>query len=89
MCILSNILCILFPFFLIPLPGVRGDPDFDDPGLNSALQSVSEVVRGFVDNNPSAWAPVICQVNGGSLLGLSSVNYDKLLHVNFYSVLKL
>lgn len=33
-----------------------------DPELISALQNVSEVVCRFVDNNPTAWAPLICQV---------------------------
>ncbi|XP_027049522.1 integrator complex subunit 5-like [Pocillopora damicornis] len=32
-----------------------------DPELISALQNVSEVVCRFVDNNPTAWAPLICQ----------------------------
>ncbi|KAL9989570.1 hypothetical protein ACROYT_G004133 [Oculina patagonica] len=36
-------------------------PDSHDPELTSALQSVSEVVCRFVDNNPTAWAPLICQ----------------------------
>lgn len=42
--------------------GVIGHPDDLDAELMSALQNVSEVVRQFVDNNPSAWAPLICQV---------------------------
>ena len=37
-------------------------PDSLDPELTSALQNVSEVVCRFVDNNPTAWAPLICQV---------------------------
>jgi len=38
-------------------------PDALDPELMSALQNVSEVVCRFVDNNPTAWAPLICQVH--------------------------
>ena len=37
-------------------------PDALEPELMSALQNVSEVVCRFVDNNPTAWAPLICQV---------------------------
>jgi len=43
------------------LSGSTGHPDALDPDLISALQNVSEVVRRFVDNNPTAWAPLICQ----------------------------
>lgn len=44
------------------LLGITGYPDVLEPELLSALQNVSEVVCRFVDNNPSAWAPLICQV---------------------------
>ena len=44
------------------LAGITGHPEALDPELTSALQNVSEVVRKFVDNNPTAWAPLICQV---------------------------
>ncbi|XP_022786395.1 integrator complex subunit 5-like [Stylophora pistillata] len=40
---------------------VASHPDALDPELISALQNVSEVVCRFVDNNPTAWAPLICQ----------------------------
>ena len=48
---------------IIVLTGNTGCyPDALDPELMSALQNVSEVVCRFVDNNPTAWAPLICQV---------------------------
>ena len=44
------------------LLGTTGHPADLDPELLSALQNVSEVVCRFVDNNPTAWAPLICEV---------------------------
>lgn len=50
-------------YCIIVLTGNTGCyPDALDPELMSALQNVSEVVCRFVDNNPTAWAPLICQV---------------------------
>ncbi|XP_068726857.1 integrator complex subunit 5-like isoform X3 [Montipora capricornis] len=43
------------------LSGATGHPADLDPELISALQNVNEVVHRFVDNNPTAWAPLICQ----------------------------
>ncbi|XP_074639555.1 integrator complex subunit 5-like [Acropora palmata] len=43
------------------LSGTTGHPADLDPELLSALQNVSEVVCRFVDNNPTAWAPLICE----------------------------
>lgn len=42
--------------------GTTGHPADLDPELLSALQNVSGVVCRFVDNNPTAWAPLICEV---------------------------
>lgn len=62
---LQKEICFMFYviYCIIVLTGNTGcNPDALDPELMSALQNVSEVVCRFVDNNPTAWAPLICQV---------------------------
>ena len=54
------------PYRLFNFLGTTGHPADLDPELLSALQNVSEVVCRFVDNNPTAWAPLICEVKYSS-----------------------
>ena len=49
--------------YLVSYLGFSGNPDFKDCDLDDALQTVCEVVRNFINNNASAWAPLICEVN--------------------------